>query len=186
MIVEIPEEQLLELQRQAELGRLLAGVAHEFSAPTGSILSNRDLCLRLLDRIEKSIMDSATSRTAELLTAARELARVDQIAAERISHLVRNLKVASRVADPDPQRVDVNEIVESAVQLAKTQFRDRITLETALRDLLVSGDSWLTMCAIAAAAELKLKGLSAEIAKAGESAGQETVAVAKAAAAALA
>ncbi len=135
MIVEIPEEQLLELQRQAELGRLLAGVAHEFSAPTGSILSNRDLCLRLLDRIEKSIMDSATARTAELLTAARELARVDQIAAERISHLVRNLKVASRVADPDPQRVDVNEIVESAVQLAKTQFRDRITLETALGTL---------------------------------------------------
>uniref|UniRef100_Q028W6 ADP,ATP carrier protein n=1 Tax=Solibacter usitatus (strain Ellin6076) TaxID=234267 RepID=Q028W6_SOLUE len=60
------------------------------------------------------------------------------------------------------------------------------SVESALRDLLASGDSWLTMCAIAAAAELKLKGLSAEIAKAGESAGQETVAVAKAAAAALA
>lgn len=135
MIVEIPEEQLLELQRQAALGRLLAGVAHEFSAPAGSILSNRDLCLRLLDRIEKSVTDSAAARTAELLTAARELARVDQIAAERISHLVRNLKIASRVADPEPQRVDVNEIVESAVQLGKTQFRNRITFETALGTL---------------------------------------------------
>jgi hypothetical protein len=60
------------------------------------------------------------------------------------------------------------------------------TVETALRELLVSGDSWVTMCAIAAAAELKLKGLAAEIAKAGESAGRETTAVAKAAAAALA
>ena len=135
MIVEIPEEQLLELQRHAELGRLLAGVAHEFSAPAGSILSNRDLCLRLLDRIEKSITESAAPRTAELLAAVRDLARVDQIAAERISHLVRNLKVASRVADPEPQRANVNEIVESAVQIAKTQFRDRITLETAFGTL---------------------------------------------------
>ena len=135
MIVEIPEEQLLELQRQAELGRLLAGVAHEFSAPAGSILSNRDLCSRLLDRIEKSIMDPASPRTAELLTAVRDLARVDQLAAERISHLVRNLKIASRVADPEPRCANVNEIVESAVQLARTQFRDRITLETTFGTL---------------------------------------------------
>jgi HEAT repeat protein len=60
------------------------------------------------------------------------------------------------------------------------------SVETALRELLASGDSWITMCAIAAAAEMKLKGLAGEIAKAGESAGQETVAVAKTAVTALA
>jgi hypothetical protein len=58
--------------------------------------------------------------------------------------------------------------------------------EGSLRELLASGDSWVTMCAIATAGEMKLKGLSAEIARAGESAGQETIAVARAAAAALA
>jgi signal transduction histidine kinase len=135
MIVEIPEEQLLELQRQAALGRLLAGVAHEFSAPIGSLLSNRDLSLRLLDRIERSIAESTAGRTSELLAAGRDLARVDQLAAERISHLVRNLKIASRVADPEPQSASVNEIVESAVQLARTQFRDRIAFQTAFGDL---------------------------------------------------
>src|SRR5437764_119035 len=101
MIVEIPEEQLLELQRHAALGGLLAGVAHEFSTPIGSILSNRDVALRLLDRIEKAIADSAIERAAELLAACRELARVDQLAAERISQLVRSLKTAARVADPE-------------------------------------------------------------------------------------
>ncbi len=60
------------------------------------------------------------------------------------------------------------------------------SLETAVRELLLSGDSWLAMCAIASAAELKLRGLAADIARAGEHAGEETVAVARAAAAALA
>jgi signal transduction histidine kinase len=135
MNVEIPEDELLELQRQAALGRLLAGVAHEFSAPIGSIRSNRDLCLRLFDRIERSIADPIDPRTAELLSAGRELARVDLLAAERISHLIRSLKVAARVPDPEPQSANINEIVESAVRLGKTQFRDRIAVETAFGTL---------------------------------------------------
>jgi len=60
------------------------------------------------------------------------------------------------------------------------------SLETAVRELLLSGDSWLAVCAIATAAELKLRGLATDIAKAGDHAGQETVAVARAAAASLA
>ena len=60
------------------------------------------------------------------------------------------------------------------------------SLETAVRELLLSGDSWLAVCAVATAAELKLRGLAADIATAAEHAGQETVAVARAAAAALA
>jgi signal transduction histidine kinase len=128
--VEIRDEQFLELQRQATLGGLLAGVAHEVSAPIGSIVSNSDVSLRLIERIEKALADSALDRARELLAACRELARVDQLAAERIGHLVRSLKIAARVADSEMRRVNPNDIVDSAVQLAKTQFRDRIAVET--------------------------------------------------------
>ena len=47
------------------------------------------------------------------------------------------------------------------------------------------GDSWIAVCAIATAAELKLKALVPDISKVGARAGQETVEVARAAAAAL-
>ena len=60
------------------------------------------------------------------------------------------------------------------------------SLQTAVGELLLSGDSWITMCAIATAAEMKLQGLAKDIAKAAEHAGQETVVLARAAAAALA
>jgi hypothetical protein len=60
------------------------------------------------------------------------------------------------------------------------------TLETALRELLGSGDPWITACAIAAAAELKLKALASDISIIGSRGGRETVEMARAAAAALA
>ena len=130
MSVEIQEEKLLELERQATLGRLLASVAHEFSAPIGSILSNRDVELRLLERIEKAAADSAPERVKELVSSCRELARVDHLAGERISRLVRSLKTSARAPDHEWHRVNVNEVVDSALQLAKTEFRGRVTVET--------------------------------------------------------
>ena len=130
MNVEIEEEQLLELQRQAELGLLLAGVGHELSAPIGTILSNRDVELRLLERIEQAVAESSPERVEELVSQCRELARVDQMAGDLISRLVRSLKTAGRVPDPEWRRVNVNEIVDSALQLAKTGFRGRVAVET--------------------------------------------------------
>jgi AAA family ATP:ADP antiporter len=80
-------------------------------------------------------------------------------------------------------------LLDSSHRLA-THARDlfRIepkSLETAVGELLVSGDSWVTVCAIATAAELKLQGLAKDVAKAAEHAGQETAAVARAAAGSL-
>ena len=130
MSADITDPLLLELQRQATLGRLLAGVAHEMSAPLGAILSNRDVEVRLLDRIEKAAAGSPPGDVMELVAACRELARVDHVAGERINRLVRSLKIAGRAADPAPQWVQLNEIVESALDLAKTEFRSRIAAET--------------------------------------------------------
>ena len=77
---EIADPLLLELQRQATIGRLLAAVAHEMSAPLGSILSNHDVELRLLDRIEKAAAGPAPIQVKELVAACRVLAQIDQVA----------------------------------------------------------------------------------------------------------
>jgi hypothetical protein len=53
--------------------------------------------------------------------------------------------------------------------------------EAAVRELVHSGDAWMAACAMAAAAELSLKGLAPEIARVGEQAGAETAQVARAA-----
>jgi AAA family ATP:ADP antiporter len=58
--------------------------------------------------------------------------------------------------------------------------------EAAVRELIRSGDPWLVACAAASAAELRLRNLAPDIARAAEQAGREVSEVARAAAAALA
>ncbi len=63
---------------------------------------------------------------------------------------------------------------------------ERRTAESAIQELIRTGDPWLAACAMAAAAELKLRGLAPEIQRAAQQAAREVAEVARAAAAALA
>jgi AAA family ATP:ADP antiporter len=60
------------------------------------------------------------------------------------------------------------------------------TAEEAIRDLIRSHDPWLVACAMAAAAELRLRSLAPEIAQAAEESEEEVSEVARSAEAALA
>ena len=135
MIAEITEEQLLELQRLATLGRLLASVTHEFSAPICSILSNTETEMRLIERLEKALGEPSAGSAKELVASCRSLAQVDRLACERILALVKSLKTAARAGDAEFQRVNVNEIADATLQLAKTEFRGRIGVETDFGEL---------------------------------------------------
>lgn len=135
MIAAITDEQLLELQRLATLGRLLASVAHEFSAPIGSILSNTEIEMRVLERLENALAEQPPGLLKELVASCRSLVQVDRLACERITALVKSLKTAARAGDAEFQRVNVNEIVDAVLQLAKTEFRGRIGVATDFGEL---------------------------------------------------
>jgi AAA family ATP:ADP antiporter len=60
------------------------------------------------------------------------------------------------------------------------------TAETAIRDLIRSGDPWLVACAVAAAGELGMRRLAPDIQQAAENTGPDVAEVARSAAAALA
>ena len=135
MITQITEEQLLELQRLATLGRLLASVAHEFSAPIASILSNTEIEMRVIERLEHVLAEPSPGVAKELVAICRSLVQVDRLACERITALVKSLKTAARAGAAEFQRVNVNEIADAALQLAKTEFRGRIGVETDFGEL---------------------------------------------------
>ena len=135
MIAEMTDEQLLELQRLATLGRLLASVAHEFSAPIASILSNTEIEMKLIERLENALSEPSSGPAKELVASCRSLLQVDRIACQRIAALVKSLKTATRAGDAESQRANVNEIVDAALQLAKTEYRGRIEVETDFGEL---------------------------------------------------
>lgn len=126
MRLALEEQQLIELQRFAELGKLLANVAHEFSTPAAALASNSELELRLIADLEKT----AGAELDDRLGMLRNLVNVDRLACERILGVVKSLKTAARAHRAEFERVDVNELAASMMQLVATGFRTGVCFET--------------------------------------------------------
>src|ERR1700730_11642264 len=101
------EEQLIQAEKLAAMGQMLAGVAHELNNPLTAILGVTEL-LRDSEGIQEN-----TKRHLELTHRQ----------ARRAARIVQNLLEFSRPAAPQKKPVDVNTIVERTLQLQDHSLR---------------------------------------------------------------
>jgi PAS domain S-box-containing protein len=112
------QEQLMVSDRMASVGLLAAGVAHEINNPLSAVIANLDL---LYETLVEGQPDPATLDWGELreqLSDARE-------AADRVRRIVKDLKVLSRSEEAKTSRVDVRELLDSALRMAWNEIRHR-------------------------------------------------------------
>jgi two-component system NtrC family sensor kinase len=101
------EEQLIQAEKLAAMGQMLAGVAHELNNPLTAILGVTELLA------EKKNAEDATQRQLELTHRQ----------ARRAARIVQNLLEFSRPASPQKKPVDLNSIVERTLQLHEHSLR---------------------------------------------------------------
>ncbi|MGB7280968.1 MAG: PAS domain S-box protein [Candidatus Acidiferrum sp.] len=101
------EEQLIQAEKLAAMGQMLAGVAHELNNPLTAILGVTEL-LRDGQNDQES-----TKRQLELTHRQ----------ARRAARIVQNLLEFSRPASPQKRPVDLNSIIERTVQLHEHSLR---------------------------------------------------------------
>jgi PAS domain S-box-containing protein len=101
------EEQLIQAEKLAAMGQMLAGVAHELNNPLTAILGVTEL-LRDGQGLEES-----TRRQLELTHRQ----------ARRAARIVQNLLEFSRPASPQKKPVDLNSIIERTLQLHEHSLR---------------------------------------------------------------
>src|SRR5579871_5080582 len=108
------EEQLIQAEKLAAMGQMLAGVAHELNNPLTAILGVTEL-LR-----ERPGVDEATKRQLDLTHRQ----------ARRAARIVQNLLEFSRPAAPQKKNLDVCNILERTLQLHEHSLRrNNITVE---------------------------------------------------------
>jgi len=101
------EEQLIQAEKLAAMGQMLAGVAHELNNPLTAILGVTEL-LR-----ERPGTDDATRRQLELTHRQ----------ARRAARIVQNLLEFSRPASPHKKALDLSNLLERTLQLHEHSLR---------------------------------------------------------------
>jgi PAS domain S-box-containing protein len=101
------EEQLIQAEKLAAMGQMLAGVAHELNNPLTAILGVTEL-LR-----ERQGLDEATKRQLDLTHRQ----------ARRAARIVQNLLEFSRPAAPQKKTLDVSNLMERTLQLHEHSLR---------------------------------------------------------------
>ena len=99
------QDRLLLSEKQASVGRLAAGVAHEINNPLTGVLTYTHMLLRRKDLNEEV--------RADLQTIVE--------ATERVRKIVKGLLDFSRQSKPDREQVDVNRLISSTMALMENQ-----------------------------------------------------------------
>jgi PAS domain S-box-containing protein len=116
---------LLMADRMASMGTLAAGMAHEINTPLGAIMANLD---HVAEEFQ-SWSDQPQRSAAHLMQIVEEPLREARESADRVRHIVRDLRSFSRAEDMRGEPMDVNAVVESAIRMARNEFRHRARLE---------------------------------------------------------
>ncbi len=126
--------QLIQQDKMASLGQLVAGVAHEINTPIGAVNSMSDTLFRTLKRL-KDLCEQAAIREPELSPGLQSTFKIIADAEHviksgtiRVIDIITRLRSFARLDEAELQTVDVHSGLEDTLVLLQNEIKHHITI----------------------------------------------------------
>lgn len=135
------QSQLVQSEKMASLGMLVAGIAHEINTPVGAIASIHDTLVRATKKLEQFCTDSAASDNKQeikahaLFKTIDEANRVINSASSRVTEIVKRLRSFARLDEAELNTIDIHENLEDTLVILSHKLKHGITVEKKFGDI---------------------------------------------------
>jgi AhpD family alkylhydroperoxidase len=131
--LERTQAQLVQSEKMAALGKLVAGVVHEMNSPLSAINSSADNMNRSINHIfgeleRNSALDTMdrNGKFSKYVKVLRDNAQNMLIASERITTVVTNFKAFAHLDNAEYEKTDLQESLENILNLLDQSLGERI------------------------------------------------------------
>jgi PAS domain S-box-containing protein len=122
------QSQLVQSEKMAALGTLVAGIAHEINTPIGAVSSMHDTLTRSLAKVKETLDAAGGYRMETLFGVVDDSNKVIRSGIERVMTIVRRLRSFARLDEAELKTIDVNEGIEDTLTLVHHELKHNVTV----------------------------------------------------------
>mgnify|MGYP003967853219 CR=1 FL=1 len=127
------QAQLVQSEKMASLGRLVAGVAHEFNNPIGAIQSSNSTLKTGISKLEshlitKDVTIQSDEKLSKIVMTIVNLQGVIEKGTHRVANIVKRMKSFARLDEADLQKADIHEIIEDTIAMVSHDHKPGVRI----------------------------------------------------------